>query len=140
MLQRIIMKNYQNFRKVRIFTLAVIAMVSTNVSLNAAEAVTVSGAVRTAEIKAVNNQVIVTGRLSPTAYGSKAWPNHYHVSVVGAKGELLNRLVYRHGLKAPKAQSRQSSRPYRLILEGISVDSISEIRFERVTKSHGSCS
>lgn len=133
------MKKYHFFKKVRIFALVVIALVFISPLLDAAEAVTVSGAVRTAELKTSDSKTVVTGRLASTVYRDQAWPNHYHVSVMDSKGGILNEFVYRHGLKAPKAQSRQSSRPYRLVLEGISADAISEIRFERVTKSHGFC-
>ncbi|MEM6883933.1 MAG: hypothetical protein AAF571_02800 [Verrucomicrobiota bacterium] len=133
------MKNYQNFRKVSMFVAAVIALASVNVDINAAESVTISGAVRSAEIKTIDNGTVVTGKLALTEYSGQTWTNHYHVTVIGAKGEMLDKVVYRHGLKAPKAQSRQSSRPYRFVIEGISPDTISAIHFERVSKSHGSC-
>ncbi len=134
------MKNFQILKKARAFTVVYTAMLLTVIHLNAAETIKVSGAVRTAEIEATDNKTIVTGRLALTKYGGLAWPNHYHVSVIDSKGEVLEKFVYRHGLKAPKAQSRQSARPYRFVLKEISAEEVSVIHFEQVTAAHGFCS
>lgn len=132
--------NNRFFKKVINGTVAMTAIILACGSLNAATAVVVSGAVRTAEVNSVDNETVVTGRLASTEYGGLAWSNHYHVTVIGVDGDALQHLVYRHGLKVPKAQSRQSSKPYRLKLEGVLAQDIAEIRFERVTRSHGFCS
>ena len=136
------MKNYQILKNLSAFAVAVAftAMLLTGAHLSAAETVKVSGAICTAEIEKTDNKTMVTGRLAPTKYGGLAWPNHYHVSVMDSKGQVLNEFVYRHGLKAPKAQSRQSTRPYRFVLEEVSADEVSVIHVEQVTTAHGFCS
>ncbi len=110
-------------------------------NLHAAMPIKVSGAVRTAEVvvphSASGSQV--RGKLILPEAGGLAWSNHYHVNVIGHDGTLLLETVYRHGLKAPKAQSGQRSKSYHLDLQQVNPAEIAGIHFERVKQAHGFC-
>ncbi len=112
----------------------------TSDTVEAAEAVSTSGAFRTAFVQSTPEGAKVTGQLVLPEYGGLAWPNHYHVQIIGDNGKVLAQQMYRHSLSAPKGQSRARSKPYQIHVKDISPESINKIRAVRVTTSHANCS